>query len=128
MPHSVLQAKLYRVAVTHTGLHYEGSCGIDAALLAAAGIHANQRVEIYNICNGERFSTNAIVAPEGSGRIALNGAAARKAVIGDLLIICAYAHCTQDEVARHQPVVVLVDQRNRMIERIVLLGKRAGLE
>jgi aspartate 1-decarboxylase len=111
---SVLQAKLHRVTVTHADLHYEGSCGIDAALLAASGIQVNQQIDIYNVSTGERFSTYVIGAPEGSGEISLNGAAARKAAIGDLLIICAYALCTRAEMESHCPVVVLVDKGNRV--------------
>jgi aspartate 1-decarboxylase len=88
---SLLQAKLHRVRVTHADLMYEGSCGIDRDLLEASGLCANQYIEIYNVSNGERFSTYIIEAPAGSGEISLNGAAARKALVGDLLIIAAYS-------------------------------------
>lgn len=111
---SVLQAKLHRVRVTRAELHYEGSCGIDAALLAVSGMRAHQQIDIYNVSNGERFSTYVIVEPPDSGEISLNGAAARKAAVGDLLIICAYTLCTKEEIADHRPVVVQVDARNRV--------------
>jgi aspartate 1-decarboxylase len=111
----MLQAKLHRVRVTEADLHYEGSCGIDRALLDASGIVPNQYIELYNINNGERFSTYVIEAPRGSGTISLNGAAARKAMVGDLLIICAYSHCGEAEMAAHRPVVVLVDEHNQPI-------------
>jgi aspartate 1-decarboxylase len=110
---NMLQAKLHRVNVTRADLHYEGSCGIDATLLDASGIREFQYIEIYNINNGERFSTYVIRAPRSSGEISLNGAAARKAMVGDLLIITAYASYTEEELKVHQPVIVLVDGQNR---------------
>ncbi|MEJ0100923.1 MAG: aspartate 1-decarboxylase [Pseudomonadota bacterium] len=113
MLRTLLQAKLHRVRVTEADLHYEGSCGIDRTLLDASGIVVNQYIELYNISNGERFSTYVIEAPRGSGIISLNGAAARKAMVGDLLIICAYSQYDDAEVARHQPVVVLADENNQ---------------
>jgi aspartate 1-decarboxylase len=113
MNKTMLQAKLHRVRVTHAFLDYEGSCGIDVSLLAASGIVPNQQVDIYNVSNGERFSTYAIEGARNSGEISLNGAAARKAAIGDLLIICAYSSYTTAELAMHEPIVVLVDEHNR---------------
>lgn len=110
---TLLQAKLHRVRVTQADLDYEGSCGIDEALLEASGLRPNQYIELYNVNNGERFSTYIIKAPRGSGDISLNGAAARKAMLGDLLIICAYSQYTEAEAQRHEPVVVLVDERNQ---------------
>ena len=113
MLRTMLQAKLHRVRVTEADLDYEGSCGIDRALLEASGILPNQYIELYNISNGERFSTYVIEAPRGSGTISLNGAAARKAVVGDLLIICAYGQYAPDELAGYRPRIVLVDAANR---------------
>ncbi|MGC8518127.1 MAG: aspartate 1-decarboxylase [Steroidobacteraceae bacterium] len=110
---TLLQAKLHRVRVTEADLNYEGSCGIDEALLEASGIVEFQYIELYNVSNGERFSTYAIRAPRGSGTISLNGAAARRAMVGDLLIICAYSQYSEAELAAHRPVVVLVDEHNR---------------
>jgi aspartate 1-decarboxylase len=110
---TLLQAKLHRVRVTEADLDYEGSCGIDEALLEASGIVEFQYLELYNITNGERFSTYAIRAARGSGTISLNGAAARRAMVGDLLIICAYSQYSEAELATHRPVVVLVDEHNR---------------
>jgi aspartate 1-decarboxylase len=112
----MLQAKLHRVTVTQADLHYEGSCGIDEALLDAAGLREFQYIELYNVTNGERFTTYIIKARRGSGEISLNGAAARKAMVGDLLIICAYSSYSEAEVERHQPVVVLVDAQNRPLQ------------
>jgi len=113
MLRNLLQAKLHRVKVTEADLDYEGSCGIDEALLDASGLREFQYIELYNINNGERFSTYIIKAPRGSGTISLNGAAARKALVGDLLIICAYSSYSEAEAEQHQPVVVLVDEQNR---------------
>jgi aspartate 1-decarboxylase len=112
MLRTMLQAKLHRVRVTQADLDYEGSCGIDEALLDASGLRENQYIELYNVNNGERFSTYIIKAPRGSGAISLNGAAARKAMVGDLLIICAYSTYSEQELERHEPLVVLVDENN----------------
>lgn len=113
MLRTLLQAKLHRVRVTEADLHYEGSCGIDENLLDASGLRVNQYIELYNVTNGERFGTYIIKAPRGSGAISLNGAAARKAMPGDLLIICAYSGYDEAEADRHEPVVVLVDENNQ---------------
>jgi aspartate 1-decarboxylase len=109
----MLQAKLHRARVTHADLHYEGSCGIDQSLLELSGIREFQHLEIYNINNGERFTTYAISAPRGSAQISLNGAAARKASVGDLLILCAYSSYSEAELASYKPVIVLLDEHNR---------------
>jgi len=114
MLRTLLQAKLHRVRVTQADLDYEGSCGIDAALLEVAGLREYQYIELYNISNGERFTTYIIKAPKGSGEISLNGAAARKAAVGDLLIICAYSAYSEAELESYKPVIVLVDEQNRV--------------
>jgi aspartate 1-decarboxylase len=111
----MLQSKLHRVRATRADLHYEGSCGIDAALLERASIREFQHLEIYNIENGERFTTYAIEAPRGSGEICLNGAAARKVMIGDHLIIATYCDYTTAELLDHRTRVVLVDENNSPI-------------
>jgi aspartate 1-decarboxylase len=110
----MLQAKLHRARVTRADLHYEGSCGIDEILLETSGIREFQHLEIYNIQNGERFTTYAIKSPRGSGEICLNGAAARKVMIGDHLIIAAYCGYSEVDLARYRPVVVIVDDNNRV--------------
>lgn len=111
---TMLQAKLHRVRLTHAVLDYEGSCGIDEDLLDASGMSPNQQIDVYNVSNGERFSTYIIKAARGSGEISLNGAAARKAVVGDLLIICTYATYDEVELIGHCPTVVWVDEHNRI--------------
>ena len=110
----MLRAKLHRATVTEADLHYEGSCGIDEDLLDAANMVEYERIELYNINNGERFSTYVIKAPRGSGVISLNGAAARKAHVGDQLIICTYAPMSESLASAHKPKVVLLDAGNRI--------------
>ncbi len=113
----MLKSKLHRVRVTASELGYEGSCAIDEALLAAADIREYERIEIYNVNNGERFSTYAIRGQRGSGMISVNGAAARKAAVGDLLIIATYSAFSDIELAAYEPKLVYVDDKNR-IKRI----------
>jgi aspartate 1-decarboxylase len=113
MQRMMLQAKLHGARLTLADLHYEGSCGIDQALLELSGIRESQHLEIYNINNGERFTTYALTAPRHSGEISLNGAAARRAAVGDSLIICAYSWYTEDELNNYHPVIVLLDGENR---------------
>ncbi|WP_028989747.1 aspartate 1-decarboxylase [Thermithiobacillus tepidarius DSM 3134] len=111
----MLKAKLHRVTVTHAELHYEGSCAIDADLLAAAGIREYEQIHIYNVNNGERFTTYAIRAEPGSGVISVNGAAAHKANPGDLVIIAAYCGLSSAEAEVFKPRLVYVDAQNRVI-------------
>ena len=111
---TLLKAKIHRASVTHAELHYEGSCAIDGRLLDISGIREYERVEIYNINNGERFATYAIRAEEDSGIISVNGAAAHKAQPGDLVIICAYGTLDEAEVAKFRPSLVYVDRENRL--------------
>ena len=117
MQRMMLKSKLHRVTVTHSELHYEGSCAIDQDLLDAADIKAYQQIDIYNVNNGERFTTYAISAERGSGIISVNGAAARKASPGDLLIIATYASYDEAELAKFEPDLVYVDSRNRMMNQ-----------
>lgn len=112
---TLMKGKIHRACVTGADLHYEGSISIDRALIAAAGFLVNERVDIYNINNGERFSTYVIPAPEGSGEIGLNGAAARLVMPGDLVIIVAYAQMSEAEARTFTPRVVLVDESNRAL-------------
>ena len=119
MIRTMLQAKLHRVRVTQACLDYEGSCGIDKDLLRISGMQPNQYIEIYNVTNGERFNTYIIEEASGSGAISLNGAACRKAQVGDILIICTYAGYDEAEVRAHKPVVVLVGDNNRVKEPVV---------
>ncbi len=117
MRRRMLQAKLHRVTVSHCELDYEGSCAIDEDLLAASGIREYQQIHIYNVSNGERFTTYALRAQRGSGIISLNGAAARKAAVGDIAIIAAYAEYEETELAGYAPKLVYVDGANRIKRR-----------
>ena len=110
----MLRSKIHRVTVTQADLHYEGSCGIDENLLEAADIKEFEKIELYNVNNGERFSTYAIKGKRGSGEISLNGAAARRAHLGDLLIICTYAPMNETEVETYVPKIVFVDEKNQI--------------
>ncbi|CAN7605244.1 aspartate 1-decarboxylase [Duganella sp. LjRoot269] len=114
MQRIMLRSKLHRVTVTQADLHYEGSCGIDVDLLEAADIRVNEKIELYNVNNGERFSTYAIPGVRGSGEISLNGAAARRAHLGDLLIICTYAPMTEEQASSYLPKIVFVDPSNKI--------------
>jgi len=114
MQRTMLKSKLHRVSVTAAELGYEGSCAIDELLLEAADIREYEKIELYNVNNGERFSTYAIRAARGSGVISVNGAAARKVAVGDLLIIASYASYTEIELNAYQPRLVYVDASNRI--------------
>ena len=114
MHRTMLKSKLHRVTATHSELHYEGSCAIDENLLEAADILENEQVVIWNINNGERFTTYAIRAERGSGIISVNGSAARRAAPGDLLIIASFASYDEAELARHKPKLIYADAQNRI--------------
>ena len=117
MQRLMLKSKLHRVTVTHSELHYEGSCAIDENLLEAADIREYQQIDIYNVTNGERFTTYAIKAQRGSGIISVNGAAAHKANPGDLVIIATYAMYNELELQKFQPELVYVDADNRIVDK-----------
>ena len=110
----MLKAKLHRACVTHSELDYEGSCAIDSNLLEAAGIREYEQIQIYNLGNGERFTTYAIRAEAGSSIISVNGAAAHKADVGHRVIICAYGSYNDAELLNHKPKLVYLDERNHI--------------
>ena len=114
MRRTLLNAKIHRATVTDADLHYEGSLTLDAALMEAADILPHERIEIYNVTRGTRFATYAIPGPAGRGDVCANGAAAHRAVAGDLVIVCTYAQFEEAEARGHKPTVVLVDGRNRV--------------
>ena len=109
---TMLKSKIHRATTTHAELDYEGSCAIDQNLMDQASILPFEQLHIYNVPNGERFTTYAITAPRGSGTIGINGAAAHKASPGDLLIICTYAEFEAAEAEHFKPSLVYVDQHN----------------
>ena len=112
---TMLKTKLHRAWVTHAELEYEGSCAIDGRLLELSGIREYEQIQIYNVSNGERFTTYAIRAEEGSGVISVNGAAAHKAHPGDIIIICAYVGLNQHELATFKPSLVYLGEHNQVI-------------
>jgi aspartate 1-decarboxylase len=114
MLRQMLRAKIHRATVTEACLDYEGSLTVDEDLLDAAGILPYELVMISNLNNGERFTTYAISGKRGSGEIVLNGPTARKAVVGDKIIIFCYEFYAEDEAKRHRPKIFQVDERNRI--------------
>ena len=114
MQRVMLKSKLHRVSVTHSELEYEGSCAIDVSLLEAANIKEYEQISIYNITNGQRFTTYAIQAKKNSGIISINGAAAHKADPGDKLIIATFANYNEIELEKYQPLLVYVDHQNKI--------------
>jgi aspartate 1-decarboxylase len=115
MQRNMLKSKIHRATVTHCELHYEGSCAIDEDLLEAANIVENERIDVWNINNGERFSTYAIKGERGSGMISLNGSAARRAQLGDLVIIATFAVVDEAELkAGRKPDLVFVGENNKI--------------
>ena len=113
---TLLKSKIHRVKTTHAELHYEGSCAIDEDLLDASGIVENEQIHIWNVDNGERFVTYAIKGQRGTGMISVNGSAARRVAVGDLLIIAAFAQVHEDQIAAHKPKLVFVNDQNQQVE------------
>ena len=117
MYRTLLKSKIHRATVTDCELHYEGSCAIDEDLLDAANLMENEQVHVWNVDNGERFVTYAIRGERGSGIISVNGSAARRAAVGDLLIIAAFAQVPEDQCQDFKPRLVFVDGTNRIKEQ-----------
>jgi aspartate 1-decarboxylase len=111
---TMLKAKLHRACVTESCLEYEGSCAIDGEFLELAGIREYEQIQIYNLANGERFTTYAIRAENGSRIISVNGAAAHKADPGDRVIICTYATLDEEELGQFKPTLVYLDENNNV--------------
>jgi aspartate 1-decarboxylase len=116
MQRTLLKSKIHRATVTDANLHYQGSITIDPLLLEAADIVPFEKVEIYNVTNGERFATYAIEGRPGAGEIVINGAAAHKASTGDIVIIASYAVYQEEMVRGHKPSLVFVDELNQQME------------
>lgn len=112
----ILLAKIHNCTLTAANINYVGSISIDQVLLDKSGILPYEQVQVVNVNNGERFTTYAIPAPANSGAIELNGAAARLGILGDRLIIMSYGQFTTDELKTFSPTVVLVDEKNRLLE------------
>ena len=109
---NMLKGKLHMASVTHAELWYDGSCAIDSNLLDLAGLREFEQIDIYNVNNGERFTTYIIRGEAGSVIISMNGAAARKCQVGDRVIIATYAQYTEEELARHKPKLVYLNPDN----------------
>jgi aspartate 1-decarboxylase len=117
MYRKLLKSKLHRATITRSDLHYEGSIAVDERLLDAADIRPYEAVQVWNVNNGARLETYAIPAPAGSGEICLNGAAARLAVAGDVVILATFQWVAENRVALHFPKLIFVDAQNRITVR-----------
>ncbi|MCG8458391.1 MAG: aspartate 1-decarboxylase [Holophagales bacterium] len=117
MRRTLLKSKIHRATVTDADLEYVGSITLDPVLMEAADLLVHEKVEIYNVNNGERFSTYAIEGKRGEGEVVLNGAAAHKVSKGDLVILCSYAELDESELEGHRPSVVFVDADNRIVDQ-----------
>ena len=117
MVRTFLNSKIHKATVTDSRFEYEGSCEIDVSLLNASGIKPYEKIDLYNITNGERLSTYVIPGKAESGVICVNGAACHKINIKDKIIICAYVQLQADEIINHKPTIIYVDEKNRMISR-----------
>ncbi|HEY4143895.1 aspartate 1-decarboxylase [Pinirhizobacter sp.] len=123
---NMLKAKIHRATVTHAELHYEGSIAIDGNLLDASGIREYEQIHCWNINNGQRFTTYALRAQEGSGIISVNGSAAHRAQPGDLVIIAAFVGLSEVELAVFKPTMVYVDRDNRITHTNHSIPKQAA--
>ncbi len=110
----ILKSKIHRVRVTEANLNYIGSITIDEELMEAANLIANEKVEVLNINNGARFETYVIKGMRGSGEICLNGPAARKALLGDIVIIVSYASMDFEDAKKYVPTIIFPDENNRL--------------
>lgn len=109
---TLLRAKLHQATVTEANLHYTGSLTLDPDLMDAVGMVAHEKIDVYNISNGERFSTYIILGERGSGIVCLNGAAARKVQKGDQIIVAAYGQLTPSEAKTHRPKIAIIGENN----------------
>lgn len=116
MLRTLLTSKIHRATVTHADLHYVGSLTLDPDLMDAAGLMPNEQVHVVDINNGSRLETYVIAGERGSGVVKINGAAARLVSTGDIVIVIAYGMLSEQEAAEHEPRVVFVDERNRVVE------------
>jgi aspartate 1-decarboxylase len=118
MTREMFKSKIHRATITEADLNYEGSLTVDPVLLEAADMLPYERVNVYNIDNGNRFETYIMEGEKGSGTIGLNGAAARKGHVGDKVILVTYASMNDEEAKNHQPKIILVDENNRVSKKL----------
>jgi aspartate 1-decarboxylase len=114
MLRAFLRSKIHRATVTHVDIGYEGSLSLDEDVMTAAGLWPYERIEVWNVSNGKRFSTYAIRGEMGSRQVGVYGAAGHKVSVGDMIIIAAYAYLEDDEVEFFTPKIVLMDEGNRI--------------
>ncbi|MGQ9498786.1 MAG: aspartate 1-decarboxylase [Dissulfurimicrobium sp.] len=117
MQRILLKSKIHRAIVTKVDLNYEGSLSLDRNLMIAADIMPFEQIKVYNVSNGERFDTYIIEAPSGSGTVCLNGAAARKGAVGDIVIIASYALFSVEDIENGKTIIVSVDSKNNILSR-----------
>jgi len=116
MKRFMLKSKIHRARITGTELHYEGSLSLDVSLMETAQLLPYEKIDVYNVNTGGRFSTYVIPAPRYSGEVRLNGAAARLGAVGDIIIIASYGLFDEEELKDFKPVLVYVDEHNRIRE------------
>ncbi len=116
MKRFMLKSKIHRARITGAELHYEGSLSLDLALMESADLLPFEKIEVYNVSNGARFSTYVIPAPRYSGEVRLNGAAARLGAVGDIVIIASYGLFDKEELEGFRPYLVYVDENNHIRE------------
>tara|TARA_B100001057_G_scaffold71038_1_gene65184 strand:+ start:1072 stop:1452 length:381 start_codon:yes stop_codon:yes gene_type:complete len=114
MQKTLLRSKLHRINVTQVELDYEGSCAVDTDILAKGKLQEYEKIDIYNVTNGERFSTYLMAAEAGSKTVSINGAAAHKASPKDIIIICAYGLYDEETTLIHKPTLVYFDENNNI--------------
>ena len=117
MERQYLNSKIHKATVTNSNIDYEGSCEIDIALMKAANIDPYEKIDIYDITNGERLSTYAIPGKPDTGIIGINGACCHKIKINDEIIICTYTMLNENELLNHKPTIIYVNQSNQIIEK-----------
>ena len=117
MDRQYLNSKIHKATVTHSNIDYEGSCEIDVALLKAANIDPYEKIDIYDLTNGERLSTYAIPGRPDTGIIGINGACCHKIKIDDEIIICTYSMLNENERVNHVPTIIYVNQSNQIIDK-----------
>lgn len=127
MKRDLLRAKVHRITVTEANLEYEGSLTLDVDLMKAGGFVPFEKIDVYNVTRGTRFTTYLIEGEGGSGACCVNGAAAHLAAAGDAVIVASYATFEESEIAGHRPLVILVDEKNRLreVKRTELAATRA---
>lgn len=125
MKRSFLHSKLHKATITSTNINYEGSCLIDISILNAAKILPFEKIDIYNVTNGERLSTYAIPGPPDSGEICANGACCHKINPNDQVIICSYVDLSAEEYMNHKPMVIYLNDKNEIIDGIDIKDKLA---